>query len=232
MKSRKSSVRFSKRRTHKKTDKATKALSMVKALRKRIELKINDQPNYTTALTTVFATNSLMQIAGGTSDTTRIGSHITVKKIVLSCLFTMGSNPVTKGNKVRMLVLQDLQQIDSNDPNVGNIFVNGSDWQSNYNLAQIEKRFKIYYDKVIDFRPYQVFDSTAGKLTTLEHSIFKRVVIRPKGKYQQVGYSGTTVGSVNQNGFYLVLASQYGSTANVSQGIVPLIETQVHFNDD
>lgn len=199
------------------------ALRLSKKALKQEESKYSNQTNYATAVTTTFQVNALCQIAQGDTAVLRDGNKIVVDHITVRAFFESNAGSNITSCMVRMIVLQDLQQIGDSDINVGSVFVNGSLWNSNYNFPDSVGRFKIIYDETFEVTPSSLAYASAGATaSSFNTNCFKKLKL--KLPHPTVLFNGTATTDIQKNGVYMLLAK-----SNNGYTVTPDINTQVKF---
>lgn len=209
--------------------KADKALKMVKKLNHDVETKYNTPTVYTTALDTSPAGTvfNLVQIAQGDAATSRDGNQIDLKSISIRYGFKSSAGSTLGSCAVRLLIVQDLQQVQATAINMGDVLITGSTWDSMYNFPNRVGRFKVLVDKFIVVNPtsvsYASAGSTASSFDTYHLGSIKLTKFVNNGR---IIYSGTGVNDLQKNGIYISLCK-----SNSNYTVNPEINVQTKFTD-
>lgn len=174
--------------------------------RGRNELKTCDNPagsgNYATSGIVVLMNG----IAQGTDYTNRIGRKVILKSWLFRVTTVPKPGSAPYGDTCRIMLLYDCQTNGTN-PIVTDV-LNSADINAPMNLNNRD-RFKVLADKYITVGS---FNYAAGALTT-GSPVPKQVKVFKKMNYEQIfGGTGSTIGSINTGGLFVLFISQSGNT--------------------
>nr|QKI29017.1 Cap [Kummerowia striata CRESS virus] len=187
--------------------------------RGRNELKVCDNPAGSGSFATAGIVVLLNGIAQGTDYTNRIGRKVMLK----SWLFRISVVPKNTasapyGDICRIMLLYDCQT-NAATPAVTDI-LNSADYNAPMNLNNRD-RFKVLADKYVTIAS---FNYAAGALTTGSPTP-KQTKIYKKMNYEEIfGGTGSTVGSINTGGLFVLFISLTGNTTY-------LYDSRVRFYD-
>lgn len=131
---------------------------------------------------------SLHEIAQGDTDSTRTGNSILAKSLAFRFLINM--NPSATQTYVRILLIQDKQQIADTGPSITDVLHSAS--VQSLLLIQHIGRFQVLHDQVVDL------DNSLR--TTKMTKLYKKL-------HTHIRYNGSAASDIQKNGYYLMVLS-------------------------
>lgn len=189
--------------------------------RGRDELKVHDNADQTTTVTSAGIVILLNGINQGTDYTERIGRKVLMKSLLtrFTCFLNTGLAANVAGDVVRILIFYD-SQTNAVTPNVADI-LSSTAFDAPMNLTNRD-RFKVVLDKFILMPGYA---STAGALTG--GSPIPKMINKYKKFNMDVIFGGTNgnVGSIQTGGLFALLISSNNSASTT------ILSTRVRYTD-
>jgi len=171
---------------------------------------------YTKNLTLTNAQVSITQlndIAQGDTNITRTGNSIFMRSLTMKGYLQANTSSTVEATKVMVAVVVDTQQIGDTTPNIGDIFVSGTDPHSFLN-TNTPGRFKILK------RWQYILTSKTGDNPAKNFEWYHDMRLHAK-------YNGTGAGDIQKNGIYLVTI---GSEASLFPTIY--INNRISYHDN
>lgn len=169
--------------------------SMIKKKIKSIgvETKFKDNSLVTTSVTASGRVDTICNIPQGIGSSQRIG--LKIKPLKLHFRITSVVNTTAIYNNVRLMIFQDLRQVDSSIPNITEVLESTGSATSylSYVKWSNKSRWKQLYNKV-----YALDDNSS------DGNIFDTVTIK---NLELMEFSDASLGSINKNGLFVLLIS-------------------------
>lgn len=185
--------------------KVTRLERVVRSLKP--ELKFIDLNNDATNVSTANGlVTHLTALAGGTTQTTRVGNAIRISSIQVNWLpvLSLGSVDVQQANSgVRFFVVQDTQQAVDAAPTAALIFDQPSLPFTNLRVNTALTRFKILYDSKPMIFSYGLI--SVGNPSPESNVVFHRNIEIPCNITTR--FNGSATSDIEKNGIYLVVLS-------------------------
>lgn len=198
---------------------ATKALKISKRVLRGVETKYANPSQLTQALSAAsFTVHALHLIAQGDTADTRDGNKVLLKKMLLRFNFKSSAGTTLQTCAIRMVIVQDLQQVASTDIVNSDVFNNGAtNWNAQFRFPTKVGRFKILLDKTYDASPRSVGYQNPGigaSASSFDVSILRQFHL--KGFNGDIRYNGANNTDIQKNGIYLlVMKSNSNYTINM-----------------
>lgn len=145
---------------------------------------------------------NLTGIAEGDTPSGRTGNSVFVRHIYLRGTATIAST--LKPTYMRVLLVQDLQQISDSSPTIESV-LQGVSITSPLDMVTNQGRFKVLYNRV--------FSLDVAKKQTVTFGCYKTMRVHTK-------FNGSGSGDIQKNGFYLMIFSDQASAADA-----PIVST-------
>ncbi len=175
--------------------KASRALKMVKKLKRRLkpEVKIANSGFLTATPTTAGIISRRIDVGGGTDNFQRVGNAIRILKWqikgIVNASVAAGANIF---QALRLIIFVDKQQILATVPSINDYLQNVSVFE--YKDSDTTKRFKTLYDRVF------VMDKQTWKSTQWFQKTFRMNMVQR--------YASPTDSDIQKNGIYVAVISR------------------------
>lgn len=187
---------------------AVKAYKMAKSVFRSEEKKYyNNQITITNPADNTWNNYNLLNIGQGDSATTRDGNQITLKSLFFRVRITP-TGDYGLGLNYRVVIVQDTQ-VNPNGtvPGPANLFLDASDFHSNYNWPAVLGRYKILYDKIHNCNPIGYSGGYSTTLLTTWNdknlNTDKYFFINLKRFYKNIRWYNDIGSSISRNGIYM-----------------------------